>query len=123
MFIKSLTFIIMLVAQVVMSYAAPLSRGDVLFCQEIENVGWSFEDKKLTKYRLNPFKIFIESENDILLKGGSLDGISMQVEYFLTAKIVAKTTFSTMVLNEREFIYSLALESQGVLISAECDVF
>ena len=123
MVIRSLVFIAMLVAQVVMSHARPFQSGDVLYCQAIEHVGWSFEDEKLTKYLLDPFKIFLESEKDILIKGGSLDGITMQVEHFLRYKIVAKSTFDTLVLNEREMVYAMALVGKGTLITAECDVF
>ena len=123
MIFRSLTFVIMLVAQVLVSHALPFQSGDVLYCQSIEHVGWSFEDKELTKYILDPFKIFIQSEKDILMKGGSLDGIKMQVEFFLPNKIIAKSTFDTLVLNERELVYAMALMGKGTLITAECDVF
>ena len=44
----------------------PITPGDLFFCSETENLSWYSDKNKLTKYKLNRFKLEITS-NDIII--------------------------------------------------------
>ena len=48
------------------SALSPITPGDLFFCSETENLSWYSDESKLTKYKLNRFKLEITSNNIII---------------------------------------------------------
>ena len=97
--------------------------GDVLYCEMLENVEWSFNDKKLTHFELTKFKFKILDNKIKFGKSSYFYNRGMDIVLMRHGLLNTYDRVGIVSLDQSNFNYVASYYDSARMIAASCDKF